>query len=107
MIKKIKKQKISFKNYNKSNLICSSKYIFYKYYHVSKKFGDFSFKSRKSKYSFLFEFFNGLNNFNKLITKKEETLKKKTNVHDPASDLYNELLEIYFNEYYYLSYADH
>ena len=30
---------------------------------------------------------------------------KKTNVHDKASELYNELLEIYYDEHCYLSHA--
>ena len=30
---------------------------------------------------------------------------KKTNVHDKASELYNELLEIYYEEHCYLSHA--
>ena len=70
----IKKEKPTFKNYNKSNLIYNSKYSFYKYYWDSKKSDSLSFKS---KYSFLFEFFNDLNKFNNLIEKKEKKTKKK------------------------------
>ena len=41
-------------------------------------------------------FFNDLNKLNKLKPTKEETQKKKqTNVYDTASELYNDLLEIY------------
>ena len=32
--------------------------------------------------------------------------QKKKNVYDPASELYNELLGTYFDEYYYLSDAE-
>ena len=38
-------------------------------------------------------------------TLKQETEMKKTNVHDKASELYNELLEIYYDEHCYLSHA--
>ena len=40
-----------------------------------------------------------------LKTLKQETENKKTNVHDTASELYDELLETYQNKYYYLSHA--
>ena len=57
----------------------------------------------KSKYSFLFKFFNDLNKFAKLKKHKNKKHKrKKTNVYDTASELYNELLGTYFDEYYYL-----
>ena len=47
-----------------------------------------------------------MNKFKKLKTLKQETeKKKKTNVHDTASQLYNEFLETYFDEYYYLSHG--
>ena len=39
----------------------------------------------------------------KLKAMKEKTKNKKTNVHDTASKLYDELLETYFDEYCYLS----
>ena len=63
------KEKPTLKKYNKSDLICNSKYSFYKYYRDNKKIDSFSFKS---KYSFLFEFFDDLNEFNKLKTQKEK-----------------------------------
>ena len=72
----IKKEGPTFKKYNKSNLIYNSKYDFYKYCRDSKIFDDLSFKS---KYSFLFELFNDLDKFNKLITRKEKTKKKENN----------------------------
>ena len=34
-----------------------------------------------------------------LKTQKERTEKRKTNVYDKSSELYNDLLEIYFDEY--------
>ena len=46
-----------------------------------------------------------LSKFEKLKTLKQEREKKKTNAHDTASLLYNELLEIYYDEYYYLSHT--
>ena len=44
----------------------------------------------------LVEFFN---KFNNLKTQKEKTKKKKTNVYGTVSDLYNNFLGIYFDEY--------
>ena len=34
--------------------------------------------------------------------KQLKTTEKKTTVHDTASELYSELLETYFDEYYHL-----
>ena len=45
-----------------------NKYIFYKYYHDSKKNYNLFFKS---KYSFLNEFFNDIKKFNELKAEKE------------------------------------
>ena len=98
----IKKEEPMFKNYSKSNLIYNGKYSFYKYYLDSKKFDNLSVKS---KYSFLHKFFYDLSKFKILKITKQETEKKKPNMHDRASELYNELLETYFDEYYYLSHA--
>ena len=81
----------TIKKCNRSNLIYNRKYSFYKYYRDRKKFDKVSFESNDS---FLDKRFNDLNKFNKLKTQKEETQKKKTNVHDTASELYNEFLEI-------------
>ena len=47
-------------------------------------------------YSFLIRFFNDLDKSNKLMPQKEETKEKKTNVYNTASELYNDLLEIFF-----------
>ena len=69
-----KEEPVTVKKYNKSDLIYNSKYIFYKYYRYVKKFDNLSFKS---KYSFLFEFFNDLNKFNNLKTQKENAKKEK------------------------------
>ena len=55
-------------------------------------------------YSFLISFFNDLDKFNKLKPKKKkQKRKKKTNVDDTASELYNDLLEMYFYRYEALS----
>ena len=51
--------------------------------------------SLKSKHLFLVEFFDDLNKFNMLNPQKESTKKRKTNVYDTASDLYNDLLAKY------------
>ena len=42
----------------------------------------------KSKYSFLYNFFNDLDKFDRLKPQKENT-----NVHDAASELYNEMVQ--------------
>ena len=68
--KMIKKEALTFKNYNKLNLIYNCKYGFYKYYSESKKFDNLLFKSI---YAFLYQFLNDLNKFNKLKTIKEIT----------------------------------
>ena len=96
--KTIKKEKPTLQNYSKSDLIYHSNYRFFKYYRDIKKFDNLSLKS---KYSFLEEFSNDLNKFNKLKTLKERT--EKTNVYNTASELYSDLLGIYIDEYYELS----
>ena len=60
--------------YNKSGLINNSKSSYYKDYRDIKKFDNLSLNS---KYFFLAESFNDLNQFNKLKTQKEKTKKKK------------------------------
>ena len=72
-----KKEKPTLENYNKSNIIVIVKN--------------------------LKTFLNDLDKFNKLKTLKEKAEKKKTNVYDKASELYNDLLQKYFDEYYDLS----
>ena len=61
-------------NYSKSNLIYNSKPSFYNYYRNSNKFNYLPFKS---KCSFLVNFFNDLNKFNNLKSRKENPRKKK------------------------------
>ena len=61
---------------------------------------NFSFKS---KHSFLNEFHDDLDRFNNLNLKKESAKKKKRNVFDKASELYNDFLRIYYDKYYELS----
>ena len=52
-----------------------------------------------SNQSFLLEFFKDLNKFNNLKTKKEKNKNEiKNKVCDTASELYNGLLETYFDE---------
>ena len=55
---------------------------------------------------FLHEFLKDLNKFKKLKTLKQEREKKQIKVHDTSSELYNELLETYYDEYHYLSHAE-
>ena len=85
--KVIEKEKLTLKMYNKLNVIYDNNFSFFKYYCDIKKFDNLS---SKSMYSFLIRFFNDLDKFNKLKPQKEET-KKKTNVSDAASELYNDL----------------
>ena len=63
----IKKEKPTFKNYNKSNLINDSEHSFDKYYRDSKSFSNLSFKS---KYLFLRNFLEDLIKFEKVKTLK-------------------------------------
>ena len=56
-------------------------------------------------FKYLNIYFKDLNKFKELKTIKQETEKKETNVYDTALELYNELLERYFDEYCYLSHA--
>ena len=55
--------------------------------------------SLKSKYLLLIEIFNDLNKFKKLKRIKQETEKKNTIVYDAATELYNDLLGIYFDDF--------
>ena len=57
------------KKYNNSNLIYNSNHCFYKYHNIE-KFDNFSFKS---KYSFLVDILNDLDNLVGLKTQKEDT----------------------------------
>ena len=65
-----------------------------------KKIDNFSFKS---KHSFLADFFNDLNKFSRVKTKKRKTQRNKRKKTNAASELYNDLLEIYFDKCYNLS----
>ena len=48
----------------------------------------------------LSHFISDLNRFSNIKPRNENTKNRKTKVHDTASELYNELLDIYFDEYY-------
>ena len=91
-------KKPTLKKYNKSDLIYNSKHSFYKYYDIK----EFDKLSLESKDSFLAKFFNDLDKFSKLKILKEKKPKEiRTNVyHTASSELYNQLLGIYFDEYY-------
>ena len=62
----------------------------------SEKFNNLSLKS---KYLLLIEIFNDLNKFKKLKRIKQEIEKKNTIVYDAATELYNDLLGIYFDDF--------
>ena len=91
--KTIKREKPTDGNCSNSNLIYNADHSYYKYYRDSKKIDNLSFKW---KYSFQVEFFEDLNKLNNSNPQKEST--KVENVNDNASELYNEYLEIYFDE---------
>ena len=54
--------------------------------------------SLKSKHPFLANFFDNLDKSIKLKTQKGKTNKKKPNVYNTVSKLYNDLLGIYFDK---------
>ena len=64
---------------------------------------EFDNISFKSKHSFLNEFFDELDELNNLSQQNESTKERKINMHDKASELYIEFLEIYYYKYYELS----
>ena len=90
----------TLKTHNKSYLIYSSSYSFYKYHDI-RKTNKLSFRS---KYSYLCEFYYDLDKFNGQKTQNEKNKREKKCVYT-VSELYNKLLEIYFDEYYDLSNA--
>ena len=72
-------KKPTLKKYTKSD----SNHSFYKYRGIKK----FDKLSLKSKYSFLADFFNDLDKFNRLKPQIEKATEKKTNVFNTASEL--------------------
>ena len=99
MIKIIIKEKATLESYSKSDLIYNSNCSFSKYYRDSEKIDNLS---STSKHSFLANFFDNLDKFNKLKTHKEKTEKRKTNMYNTALELYNYFIGICFDEYYEL-----
>ena len=71
--KLIKKEKPTFKKYNRSNLIYNSKYNFYEYFNIK----SFNSLSLTSKYLILLSHYGDLNKFNNLNPQKESTKAKK------------------------------
>ena len=71
----IKKEKVTFKKYNRSNLIYKSKYIFYEYYN-----GNINNLSLTSNYKVLTSFYKELNTFYRLKPQKESTKERKVAV---------------------------
>ena len=90
---------IKKENYSKSNPIYDANHSFYRYYCDRKKFGNLS---SKSKDSFLNEFFGDLDKLNNLNPQKESINKRKINVYDKASELYNDFPGIYHHKYFEL-----
>ena len=95
----IKIEKRTFKKYNRSNLNYSSKHNFYEYYNI-KKINSLSITS---KYPILLSFYNNLDESNNFNPQKESTKEKNVTAYGHASELYNEYLEIYFDEHKALS----
>ena len=93
LIKQLKKT--VFKKYNRSNLICSSKYDFMS---IAKLKNSIVFLLLTSKYSILFSLYSDLNQFNNLNPQKVRTKENKATVYDNAPELYNKYLEIYFDK---------
>ena len=93
MIKQL--TKTVFKKYNRSNLICSSKYDFMS---IAKLKNSIVFLLLTSKYSILFSLYSDLNQFNNLNPQKVRTKENKATVYDNAPELYNKYLEIYFDK---------
>ena len=89
-----KKEKPSVKKYNRSNLICYNKYSSYEYYKIM-HLDSFPLEL---KYPILASFYNELSKSNSLKLRKRHTKEKKVTAYDNASGLYNEFLEIYFDE---------
>ena len=70
---------------------------------IEKKFDNLSFKSKHFFLKGFFdEFFFNLDKLNN-VNPKKSTKKKKINVYDKASELYNNCLGIYYHKYYELS----
>ena len=72
----IKKGKPKFRKYNRSNLICNSKYSFYEYYNIK----NFNSLSLKSKYSILLSIYSNLKKINNLNPQKESAKEKSDSV---------------------------
>ena len=98
----IKKEKPTLKKYNRLNLIYDSKYSFYPYYNIK----NFNSLSLTLKYPILFSLYSELNKFDNINPQKGCRKEKKETMHEKASELYNEYLEIYFNQYMNLLHAN-
>ena len=88
-------KKPTSKNYNKLDLIYNSKYTFYEYHGIN-GFNDLSFES---KYNDLVLRHQVLKKFDSPEPHKGHTKEKKSIVNGKVSKLYNEILEIYFDQY--------
>ena len=97
--KLIKKEKQTTKKYNRSSPIYDSKYSFYLYYNIK----NFNSPSLTSKHPIFLSFNNELNKFNSLNPWKGCTKDKKATLYNNASELYNEYLENYYDQYMDLS----
>ena len=90
------------KNCSKSDIVYNSNCSFCKDHRDSEKFYNLCLKLE---HLFLAKLFDNLSKFEELKTQKQKTekqkkkQKQKKNVHNTASELYNDLLEIYFDQY--------
>ena len=92
--KTIEKEKPTIEKYNRSNLIYSSKFSFYEYYDT-----NFNSISLKSKFKIFTFFYNELIKFYRLIPKIESAKEEKAIVFDDASEMYNEYLKTFSDQY--------
>ena len=96
---KVRKE-LEIKKYKESDLVYNNKYSLYKYNDTNK----FKRKYFETKYV-LVNFRRDLNKFKSLETCKGRTKENKINVYKKVSELYNELLGMYFGEYINFSVA--
>ena len=93
-------RKPELKKYKELDLVYNKKLSFYKYYDIN----NFKRNSIDSKYNELADFHGDLDKFNIIEPRKESINEKKIRVKNNSEKLYNELLQIYFNQYNNLSF---
>ena len=98
--KEFKKKKLTLhkrvlKKYNRSDLICNSKFSFYKYHDIN----EFNGHSSESKFAFLDSFYQNFNKSNSEKSRDKHTKKIKNIVCNKASEFYKGFLRSYFVKY--------